>query len=35
MKNAYDISVGKRERKKHSEELGIDGRIILKRILGK
>jgi hypothetical protein len=35
MKNSYSILVGKPERKKRLEDLGIDGRIILERILGK
>jgi len=33
--NAYKSLVGKREGKSHSEDLGIDGRIILERISGK
>jgi hypothetical protein len=34
MTNAYKLSVGKREGKNHSEDLGIDGRLILQWILG-
>jgi hypothetical protein len=33
MTNAYKILVGKPERKGHSENQGVDGRIILERIL--
>jgi hypothetical protein len=33
MRNANKILVGKPERKNHSEDLGVDGRIILKWIL--
>jgi hypothetical protein len=32
---AYKILVGKPERKNHSEDLNVDGRIILKWITGK
>jgi hypothetical protein len=35
MINTYDILVGKRERKRPLQELGIDGRIILEWILGR
>jgi hypothetical protein len=35
MRNACNIFVGKRERKKHLEELGVDGKIILEWILRK
>jgi hypothetical protein len=34
-KNQYKILVGKSERSDHLEDVGIDGKIILKRILGK
>jgi hypothetical protein len=34
MKNAYKILVGKLKGRNLSEDLGIDGRIILKSILG-
>jgi hypothetical protein len=30
MKNAHKILIGKPERKNHSEDQGVDGRIILK-----
>jgi hypothetical protein len=35
MKDAYEILVGNREWEKHSEDLGVDERIILKWMLGK
>jgi hypothetical protein len=35
MKNAYNILVGKLERRQQSENLGLDGRIILRWIVGK
>jgi hypothetical protein len=35
MKIAYKILIGKPEGKNHSEDLGIDGRMILELILGK
>jgi hypothetical protein len=35
MRNAYNIFVGKPERKRTRRYLGVDGRIILKYILGK
>jgi len=35
MRNAYNILVGKSEGKKHSEDLRLDGNIILESILGK
>jgi hypothetical protein len=35
MRNAYKITVRKPEGRDHSEDLGINGRIILKFILGK
>jgi hypothetical protein len=34
MRNAYSIFVEELERKRHSEDLGVDGRIILEWILG-
>jgi hypothetical protein len=34
-RNAYNILVGKSEGKNHLENLGVDGRIILKWILNK
>jgi hypothetical protein len=34
MRNSYKILVGKPERKNHSEDLGVDGKIILEWILG-
>jgi hypothetical protein len=34
MRNAYKISVGKRVRKRHLEDIGVDGTIILQWILG-
>jgi hypothetical protein len=34
-RNAYKILVGKRGGKNYSEDLGVDGRIILKWILGR
>jgi hypothetical protein len=35
MRNAYDILDGNPERKNHSEDLGVDGKIIPEWILGK
>jgi hypothetical protein len=35
IRNAYKISVGKPEGYNHSEDLAVDGRIILERFLGK
>jgi len=35
IRNAYKIFVGKPEGKKHSEDLGVDGRIMFEWILGK
>jgi hypothetical protein len=35
MKNTFNVLVGKPEGKNHSEDLGVDGRIILEWILGK
>jgi hypothetical protein len=35
MRNAYKIFVGKLEGKRNSEELCVDGKIILEWILGK
>jgi hypothetical protein len=35
MRNEYQMLVGKPEGRDHSEDLGVDGRIILKFILGK
>jgi hypothetical protein len=35
MRNAYNILVGNPEGKDHSEDLGVDGRIILDCVLGK
>jgi hypothetical protein len=35
MRNAFCILVGKPERKNHSDDVGVDGRIILKWMLGK
>jgi hypothetical protein len=35
MRNAYNVLVGRPEEKNHLEDLGIDGRIILERILRK
>jgi hypothetical protein len=35
MINAYNILVGKPERKIHSEDMSVDGRIILEWISGK
>jgi hypothetical protein len=35
MRNAYKILVGELERKRHSEDVGLDGKIILEWILGK
>jgi hypothetical protein len=34
VRNAYNILVGKSEEKNHSEDLGVDGKIILEWILG-
>jgi hypothetical protein len=33
--NAYNVLVGKLERKRHLEDLGVDGRQKLKLIVGK
>jgi hypothetical protein len=35
MRNAYEILVGKPEGKNHSEDLGVDGKIILDWIFWK
>jgi hypothetical protein len=35
MKNMYKIFIGEPRGKNHPEDLGVDGMIILKRILGK
>jgi hypothetical protein len=35
MRNAYNIFIGKPERREYSEDLDVDGKIILERILGK
>jgi hypothetical protein len=35
MRNAYKILIGKPEEGDHSEDLGVDGRIILEWFLGK
>jgi hypothetical protein len=35
MRNAYKVLVSKSEGKNHSKNVGLDGRIILERILGK
>jgi hypothetical protein len=35
MRNAYEAFVGKLEGKRHSQDLGIDGRIILEGLLVK
>jgi hypothetical protein len=35
MRNAYNILVGKPKRKNSSEDLGVDGKIILEWVLGK
>jgi hypothetical protein len=35
MRSAYKISVGKSEGRYHSEDLGVEGRIILEWMLGK
>jgi hypothetical protein len=35
MRNACNILVGKRERRYHLEDVGVDGKIILEWILGK
>jgi hypothetical protein len=35
MRNAYNILVGKSEGNNHSEDLDVDGKIILEWILGK
>jgi len=35
IRNAHKILVGKSERRNHSEELGVDGRIILEWIFEK
>jgi hypothetical protein len=35
MRNAYRILLGNLKGRDHSEDLGVDGRIILRQILGK
>jgi hypothetical protein len=35
MRNTYQLLVGKPERKNHSKCLGVEGKTILERILGK
>jgi hypothetical protein len=35
MRNAYESLFGEPEGKRHSEDLGVDGRIMLEWILGK
>jgi hypothetical protein len=35
IRNAYNILVGKSAGKNHSEDLGVDERMILERILGR
>jgi hypothetical protein len=33
MRSAYDIIIGNSEERDHAEDLGVDGKIILQRIL--
>jgi hypothetical protein len=35
MRNAYDVLLGKSERKNHWVDLGVDGKVIFEWILGK